>query len=192
MGEPHDDLIGETLVDRDALRTRISELGREIADDYAGKDPLLVAVLKGAFIFMADLARSIEIPLEVDFMAVSSYGASTRSSGVVRIVKDLDIDLADRHVIIVEDIIDSGLTLRYLRKTLRLAARPRSRCAPCSCARATSRPMSTCATSASASRPPSSSATASTSPSGTGTCPTSALTSAPTEPDPTPPPTPFR
>jgi hypoxanthine phosphoribosyltransferase len=75
-------------------------------------------VLKGAFVFMADLARAIEIPLEVDFMAVSSYGASTRSSGVVRIVKDLDIDLADRHVIIVEDIVDSGLTLKYLRQTL--------------------------------------------------------------------------
>jgi hypoxanthine phosphoribosyltransferase len=113
-----DDLIGEVVVDADALSARITELGVEIAADYAGKQPLLVAVLKGAFIFMADLARAIDIPLEVDFMAVSSYGASTRSSGVVRIVKDLDIDLADRHVIIVEDIIDSGLTLRYLRKTL--------------------------------------------------------------------------
>ena len=120
MAAPHDDdLIGEVLVDADALRERIAELGAEIADDYARRSPLLVAVLKGAFIFMADLSRAIDIPLEVDFMAVSSYGASTRSSGVVRIVKDLDIDLADRHVIIVEDIIDSGLTLRYLRKTLR-------------------------------------------------------------------------
>ena len=119
MAAPHDDeLIGDVLVDADALRTRIAELGKEIAADYAGRDPLLIAVLKGAFIFMADLTRSIDIPLEVDFMAVSSYGDSTRSSGVVRIVKDLDIDLADRHVIIVEDIIDSGLTLRYLRKTL--------------------------------------------------------------------------
>lgn len=118
MGQPDDDLIGEILVDRDTLRARIEELGQEIAADYEGKTPLLVAVLKGAFIFMADLARAIELPLEVDFMAVSSYGASTRSSGVVRIVKDLDIDLAGRDVIIVEDIIDSGLTLRYLRKTL--------------------------------------------------------------------------
>ncbi|MGK2930691.1 MAG: hypoxanthine phosphoribosyltransferase [Acidimicrobiales bacterium] len=116
---PHDDdLIGEVLVDAESLQARIAELGQEIAADYAGRVPLLVAVLKGAFIFMADLSRAIDIPLEVDFMAVSSYGASTRSSGVVRIVKDLDIDLHGRHVIIVEDIIDSGLTLRYLRKTL--------------------------------------------------------------------------
>ncbi|MGA7615819.1 MAG: hypoxanthine phosphoribosyltransferase [Thermoanaerobaculia bacterium] len=120
MAAPHDDdeLIGDVLVDAETLQNRIAELGKEIAADYAGKAPLLVAVLKGAFIFMADLSRAIDIPLEVDFMAVSSYGASTRSSGVVRIVKDLDIDLADRHVILVEDIIDSGLTLRYLRKTL--------------------------------------------------------------------------
>jgi hypoxanthine phosphoribosyltransferase len=113
-----DERIGEVLVGAEQIRERISEMGKEIAADFAGKDPLLVAVLKGAFIFMADLSRAIDIPLEVDFMAVSSYGASTRSSGVVRIVKDLDIDLAGRHVIIVEDIIDSGLTLRYLRKTL--------------------------------------------------------------------------
>ncbi len=119
MSEHPDELIGDVLVTADELRARITELGKEIAADYEGKTPLLVAVLKGAFIFMADLARSIDVPVEVDFMAVSSYGASTRSSGVVRIVKDLDIDLADRHVIIVEDIIDSGLTLRYLRKTLR-------------------------------------------------------------------------
>lgn len=114
----HDDRIGETLIGADQLRERIAELGAEIAADFEGKTPLLIAVLKGAFIFMADLARAVDTPVEVDFMAVSSYGASTRSSGVVRIVKDLDIDLADRHVIIVEDIIDSGLTLRYLRKTL--------------------------------------------------------------------------
>ena len=118
MTERGDDHVGETILTADEIRDRIAELGKEIATDYEGKDPLLVAVLKGAFIFMADLSRAIDIPLEVDFMAVSSYGASTRSSGVVRIVKDLDIDLADRHVIIVEDIIDSGLTLRYLRKTL--------------------------------------------------------------------------
>ena len=118
MGQQDDDRVGEALIEADELRTRIAELGKEIAADYDGKNPLLVAVLKGAFIFMADLSRAIDIPLEVDFMAVSSYGASTRSSGVVRIVKDLDIDLAGRHVVIVEDIIDSGLTLRYLRKTL--------------------------------------------------------------------------
>jgi hypoxanthine phosphoribosyltransferase len=118
VGQQDDDLLGETLITAEELSTRIAELGKEIAADYDGRNPLLVAVLKGAFIFMADLSRAIDIPLEVDFMAVSSYGASTRSSGVVRIVKDLDIDLHDRHVVIVEDIIDSGLTLRYLRKTL--------------------------------------------------------------------------
>ena len=86
--------------------------------DYAGRDPLLVGVLRGAFVFMADLARAIALPVEIDFMAVSSYGSATRTSGVVRIVKDLDVDLAERHVLLVEDIIDSGLTLAYLRKTL--------------------------------------------------------------------------
>ncbi len=118
MGEEVEELVGEVLLTEEQLRDRIAEMGAEIARDYAGKEPILVAVLKGAFIFMADLARAVQIPLEVDFMAVSSYGASTRSSGVVRIVKDLDIDLHGRHVIIVEDIVDSGLTLRYLRKTL--------------------------------------------------------------------------
>lgn len=118
MGEQGDELVGDVLLTDAQIRERIVEMGAEITRDYAGKEPILVAVLKGAFIFMADLARAVQIPLEVDFMAVSSYGASTRSSGVVRIVKDLDIDLHGRHVIIVEDIIDSGLTLRYLRKTL--------------------------------------------------------------------------
>lgn len=118
MAEQGDERIGDVLLSEEQIRERIAELGAEIARDYAGKEPILVAVLKGAFIFMADLARAVQIPLEVDFMAVSSYGASTRSSGVVRIVKDLDIDLHGRHVIIVEDIVDSGLTLRYLRKTL--------------------------------------------------------------------------
>ena len=118
MADQGDELIGDVLLSEAQIRDRIAELGSEIARDYAGREPILVAVLKGAFIFMADLARAVQIPLEVDFMAVSSYGASTRSSGVVRIVKDLDIDLHGRHVIIVEDIVDSGLTLRYLRKTL--------------------------------------------------------------------------
>ena len=101
-----------------ALRERIAALGAEIAADYEGRAPLLVGVLKGAFVFMADLARAIALPVEIDFMAVSSYGSATRTSGVVRIVKDLDLDLSGRHVILVEDIIDSGLTIGYLRKML--------------------------------------------------------------------------
>jgi len=118
MADLEDDLIGDTLLSAEQIQARIAELGADIARDYEGRNPILVSVLKGAFIFVADLVRSIPIPLEIDFMAVSSYGASTRSSGVVRIVKDLDVDLAGRDVIIVEDIVDSGLTLRYLRKTL--------------------------------------------------------------------------
>ncbi len=110
--------LGAVVVAEDDLRRRIAELGKEIATDYADREPLLVGVLKGAFVFMADLVRAIDAPVEVDFMAVSSYGSATRTSGVVRIVKDLDLDLTDRHVLLVEDIIDSGLTLAYLRKTL--------------------------------------------------------------------------
>ncbi len=110
---------GEVLLSEQQLRERIGELGAEITRDYAGKEPLLVCVLKGAFVFMADLARAVDLPIEFDFMAVSSYGNATKTSGVVRIVKDLDIDLSGRDVIVVEDIIDSGLTLSYLRKNLR-------------------------------------------------------------------------
>ena len=110
--------LGRIVVDDDELQQRIRELGKEITSDYADEPPLLVGMLKGAFMFMADLARSIDLPVEFDFMAVSSYGSATRTSGVVRIVKDLDIDLTDRHVLIVEDIVDSGLTLAYLRKNL--------------------------------------------------------------------------
>jgi hypoxanthine phosphoribosyltransferase len=110
--------LGAVVVSEDEIRIRIAELGKQITADYADRPPLLVCVLKGAFVFLADLARAIRLPLEVDFMAVSSYGASTRSSGVVRIVKDLDIDLAGRHVLLVEDIVDSGLTLTYLRRNL--------------------------------------------------------------------------
>ena len=113
-----DPLLGEIVVDEKQLSTRIAELGAEITRDYAGRAPLLVGVLKGAFMFMSDLARHLELPVEFDFMAVSSYGSSTRTSGVVRIVKDLDLDLAGRDVIIVEDIVDSGLTLSYLRRNL--------------------------------------------------------------------------
>ena len=120
--DPH---LGPLVVSEEQLRRRIAELGREITDDYAGRAPLLVGVLKGAFLFMADLARKIDLPVEFDFMAVSSYGNATKSSGVVRIVKDLDLDLTGRDVLIVEDIIDSGLTLAYLRKNL-LARGPAS------------------------------------------------------------------
>ena len=116
---------GRLLISEEDLQARIRALGREITADYAGRAPLLVGVLKGAFMFMSDLARAIDLPVEFDFMAVSSYGHSTRSSGVVRIVKDLDLDLADRDVIIVEDIIDSGLTLNSLRRNL-LARNPAS------------------------------------------------------------------
>ena len=111
--------IGGMVVDEDELQTRIRELGKEITADYEGRPPLLVGVLKGAFVFMSDLSRAIDLPVEFDFMAVSSYGSATRSSGVVRILKDLDLDLTDRHVLIVEDIVDSGLTLAYLRKNLK-------------------------------------------------------------------------
>jgi hypoxanthine phosphoribosyltransferase len=111
--------VAEVLIEEDALRDRIAELGAEISADYAGKDVLLVGVLKGAVFFMADLMRSIDVHCEVDFMAISSYGASTDSSGVVRILKDLDTAIEDRHVLVVEDIIDSGLTLSYLMRNLR-------------------------------------------------------------------------
>jgi hypoxanthine phosphoribosyltransferase len=115
----NDPAIGRTVVDEDELQQRIRALGKEIAVDYDDHPPLLVGVLKGAFMFMADLARAIDLPVEFDFMAVSSYGSATRTSGVVRIIKDLDVDLTDRHVLIVEDIVDSGLTLAYLRKNLK-------------------------------------------------------------------------
>jgi hypoxanthine phosphoribosyltransferase len=110
--------VAKTLIDEHALRNRVAELGAEVSADYAGRDLLLVGVLKGAVFFMADLMRHLTIPCEVDFMAISSYGASTDSSGVVRILKDLDINIEGRHVLVVEDIIDSGLTLSYLVRTL--------------------------------------------------------------------------
>jgi hypoxanthine phosphoribosyltransferase len=110
--------VSKVLIEEDAVATRVSELGAEISVDYAGKDLLLVGVLKGAVFFMADLMRDLSIPCEVDFMAISSYGASTDSSGVVRILKDLDINIEGRHVLVVEDIIDSGLTLSYLIRNL--------------------------------------------------------------------------
>jgi len=115
MREPN---IGEILVQPDDLKQKVRELGGEISTDYADRDLLLVCVLKGAVFFLADLMRAITIPCEVDFMAVSSYGSATDSSGVVRILKDLDRPIAGRHVLIVEDIVDSGLTLQYLLRNL--------------------------------------------------------------------------
>ncbi len=124
-GGPSGMTPGEVVISEEAIQRRVAELGQAITTDYAGRHPLLIGVLKGAFVFMADLARAIALPLEIDFMAVSSYGAATKTSGIVRIVKDLDADLTDRHVLIVEDIVDSGLTLSYLRKGL-LARGPAS------------------------------------------------------------------
>jgi hypoxanthine phosphoribosyltransferase len=117
---PRDDArVGETLIESERLHERVAELGREIDADYAGRDLVMVGVLKGALIFMADLMRSLTIPCEIDLMAVSSYGSSTDSSGVVRILKDLDTLISGRDVLIVEDIIDSGLTLQYLLRNLK-------------------------------------------------------------------------
>jgi hypoxanthine phosphoribosyltransferase len=110
--------VGEVLIDAETLSGRIAELGAEVSADYEGRDLLLIGVLKGAVFFMADLMRRLTIPCEVDFMAISSYGASTDSSGVVRILKDLDINIEGRDVLVVEDIIDSGLTLSYLVRNL--------------------------------------------------------------------------
>jgi len=120
-----DSKLGRVVVSEEALVTRVEELGRQITADYLDRPPLLVGVLKGAFVFMSDLARAIRLPVEFDFMAVASYGSATKTSGVVRIVKDLDLDLSDRHVLVVEDIVDSGLTLSYLRRNL-LARGPAS------------------------------------------------------------------
>ena len=108
----------EVLIEEDDLQRRIAELGAEISAAYVGRDLLLVGVLKGAVFFLADLMRHITVPCEIDFMAISSYGASTDSSGIVRILKDLDINIEGRHVLVVEDIIDSGLTLSYLMRNL--------------------------------------------------------------------------
>jgi hypoxanthine phosphoribosyltransferase len=113
-----DRAVGEILIDSDSLRARIAELGEEVSAHYAGQDLLLIGVLKGAVFFMADLMRHLTVPCEVDFMAISSYGAQTDSSGVVRILKDLDINIEGRNVLVVEDIIDSGLTLSYLMRNL--------------------------------------------------------------------------
>src|SRR6478609_6615751 len=113
-----DPAIGEILVQPDDLRRKVADLGKQISADYEGRDLLLVGVLKGAVFFLSDLMREISVPCEVDFMAVASYGSATDSSGVVRILKDLDTPIEGRHVLIVEDIVDSGLTLQYLMRNL--------------------------------------------------------------------------
>ena len=110
--------VESILIEEGRLQARIAELGEEISSDYAGRDLLLLGVLKGAVFFMSDLMRRLTVPCEIDFMAISSYGAATDSSGVVRILKDLDINIEGRHVLVVEDIIDSGLTLSYLVRNL--------------------------------------------------------------------------
>ena len=115
---PNLNALGDVVIDSTVLHQRVAEIGAEITSDYSDTEPLVVGVLKGAYMFMADLVRAIDVPTEVDFMSVSSYGESTKSSGVVRILKDLDRDIEGRDVIVVEDIIDSGLTLEYLRETL--------------------------------------------------------------------------
>jgi hypoxanthine phosphoribosyltransferase len=120
-----DPAIGEILVQADDIEHRVRQLGEEITRDYEGRDLIVVGVLKGAIFFLTDLMRRIDIPCEVDFMAVASYGSATESSGVVRIIKDLETPIEDRHVLIVEDIVDSGLTLQYLLRSLE-ARRPAS------------------------------------------------------------------
>ncbi len=118
LESPPSGSVGRVIVSAEELRDRVTELGAEISADYKGKRLLLVGVLKGAFVFMSDLARAIDLPVEIDFMAVSAYGMSTEASGVVRIIKDLDCDVSDRHVVLVEDIVDSGLTTGYLAELL--------------------------------------------------------------------------
>jgi hypoxanthine phosphoribosyltransferase len=113
------DVLGDTIVEAEALQARVAELGDQITRDYAGREVLLLGVLKGAVFFLADLMRNVGIPCEIDFMAVSSYGSLTDSSGVVRILKDLDAPIEGKDVLIVEDIVDSGLTLNYLLRNLK-------------------------------------------------------------------------
>src|SRR5689334_19016346 len=125
MAGVEDDAIGEILVPAEDLERRVRELAADVSRDYQGKDLVLVGVLKGAVFFLSDLMRHLDVPCEVDFMAVASYGSATKSSGVVRILKDLDAVIEGRDVLIVEDIVDSGLTLSYLLRTLR-ARNPKS------------------------------------------------------------------
>ena len=123
--EPLHPDVSHLILSEEQIRERVAELGEEISADYGEESVLLVAVLRGAALFVADLARAISTPVELDFMAVSSYGSSTKSSGVVRIIKDLDESIGDRHVLVVEDILDTGLTLKYLLRNL-ASRKPRS------------------------------------------------------------------
>ena len=151
----NDGAIGQILVTQEELERRVRELGAEISRDYEGKNVLLLGILKGAVFFLSDLARQLTVESEIDFMAVASYGSATTSSGVVRILKDLDRPIEDHDVLIVEDIVDSGLTLRYLLGSLGGASRARSRSARCSSSRR--RGSSTCRSDTSGSRSPTSS-----------------------------------
>jgi hypoxanthine phosphoribosyltransferase len=117
--EAYENDIDRVLITEDEIQSTVRRLGDEVTEDYRGRSPLLIGVLKGAFVMMADLSRHIRLPVEFDFMAVASYGAATKTSGVVRILKDLDHDIEGRDVLLVEDIVDSGLTLNYLLKNLR-------------------------------------------------------------------------
>ncbi|HEY9062175.1 MAG TPA: hypoxanthine phosphoribosyltransferase [Pseudobacteroides sp.] len=110
--------IKQILISKEELGKKVKELGNKISNDYEGKDLILVGVLKGGFVFLADLIRELKIPVEIDFISVSSYGSSSKSSGVVRIIKDIDISITNKHVMIVEDIADTGLTLKYLKEML--------------------------------------------------------------------------
>ncbi|WP_158086564.1 phosphoribosyltransferase [Streptomyces phaeoluteigriseus] len=157
------------LITKEEIDVKLAELAAKIDAEYAGKDLLIVGVLKGAVMVMADLARALSTPVTMDWMAVSSYGAGTQSSGVVRILKDLDTDIKGKHVLIVEDIIDSGLTLSWLLSNLARASPHRSRCARCCASRRRPRSRSTWSGSASTSPTSSSWATASTTPRSTGT-----------------------
>jgi hypoxanthine phosphoribosyltransferase len=114
--------IAEVLLPRDQIAARVAELGRQIGQDYAGRDPLLISVLKGAVYFLTDLSREIDLPISLDFMAITSYGSARAQSGVVRLIKDLDVEITDRHVMLVEDVIDTGLTAGYLLRLLQARA----------------------------------------------------------------------
>jgi len=120
-----DPQVGETVITAEQIQTRVAELGAEITSAYQGCKPLLVGVLKGAHVFLSDIIRKVELPIDIDFVWVSSYGSATRTSGVVRILKDIETDISGRDVLLIEDIVDSGITLRYLRRSLK-AQRPAS------------------------------------------------------------------